>query len=86
MSPSPKQTTQTNLDLKDFFSATDARQDRWQQLNSTARALSQPQPVSGAHEQAVKLVGEMEPLESHYAYPGPNLLGELCELLACGVG
>jgi arginine decarboxylase len=84
MASAPKQPAQTNLDLKDFFSATDARQDRWQQLNTAAKALSQSPTTSGIREQADRLLTEIEPLEGYYAYPGPALFAELRDLLASG--
>jgi arginine decarboxylase len=75
----------TALDLKDFFSATDARQDRWQQLTSVARALAQPRAGVGTlRPQAAGLLAELEPLESYWAYPGQALLAALREQLEQG--
>jgi hypothetical protein len=55
-------TKTTSLDLKDFFSATDARLDRWQRLNSAAKALTLPRPA-----------GPVE-IHSHHAAAGLKLL------------
>jgi len=71
----------TSLDLKDFFSATEARQDRWQQLHNTAKALTQPKVAADLRSQAAQLLAELEPLESYWAYPGPELFGRLRDLL-----
>jgi arginine decarboxylase len=69
------------MDLKDFFSATDARQDRWQQLTVAARSLARG-ATPAVRQHAEQLLAEIEPLESYCAYPGPDLLLELRELLA----
>jgi hypothetical protein len=78
------ETRPTSVDLKDFFSATEARQDRWQQLNKIARTLNVRRPGSGGKEQAAKLLDELEPLESYCASPGPERLVQLRDLLARG--
>ncbi len=70
----------TAVDLKDFFSATEARQDRWQRLNSAAKALSLPRPAAELQPQVEQLLAEIEPLESCWAYPGPSLFAELRNL------
>ena len=77
-------TKTTSLDLKDFFSATDARQDRWQRLNSAAKALSLPRPAAPLSQQVDQLLAEIEPLESYWAYPGPSLFAELRNLASGG--
>jgi len=73
-----------SVDLKDFFSANEARQDRWQQVSSVARAMAQPRAAADLRDQATRLLAEMEPLEGYWAYPGSALLAELRELLAQG--
>jgi arginine/lysine/ornithine decarboxylase len=70
------------LDLKDFFTATEARQDHWQQLGGIARSLCQPKAGAGLRSEAARLLAELEPLESYWAYPGAALMGELRERLA----
>ena len=59
------------LSLADFFSANDARRDRWSQLAACADAYG------GGRGSSDKLLGqigtlldEMEPLEQYWAYPG----------------
>jgi len=78
------ETQNTAMDLKDFFSATDARQDRWQRLNSAAKALSLPRPAAELQQQVGRLLAELEPLESYWAYPGPSLFAELRNLARGG--
>ena len=78
----PAQHTQA-IDLTDFFSAAEARTDRWRQLNAAARAwetaVAQGQPETPAHTEALRLFGEIRPLEDYWAYPGPRLLATLAE-------
>ena len=71
MKPQPKNTA---IDLQDFFSASEARLDRWQLLNTAARAQHPVEP----------LLAELEPLEACWAYPGPVLFAELRQLAAAG--
>jgi len=82
----------TSLDLKDFFSAAEARSDRWHQLNAAGRAweaaVAQGQPEDRLHADAVRLLAEIAPLESYWAYPGPRLMaavGEAIEQRNAGV-
>lgn len=62
------------IDLQDFFTASEARLDRWQRLNSAARAQ---RPVAA-------LLDELEPLENCWAYPGRTLFAELRTLAGAG--
>src|SRR5215467_9898500 len=75
----------TSLDLKDFFSAAEARSDRWHQLNAAGRAweaaVVQGQPEERFHAEAVRLLGEIAPLESYWAYPGPRLMAAVGEAI-----
>src|SRR5262245_60827819 len=81
----------TSLDLKDFFSAAEARSDRWHQLNAAARAweaaLAQRQTAAPGqsedrlHAEAVKLLADITPLEHYWAYPGPRLLAAVGDAL-----
>ena len=75
------ESSNTAVDLKDFFSATEARQDRWQQLHSTAKALARPRAAASLRAQAAQLLTELEPLESYWAYPGPGLFAQMQSLL-----
>lgn len=67
----------SGMDLQDFFSATDARQDRWARLNALARGMTQSPPSEDARAQAARLLDELEPLESYWAYPGYHALADL---------
>src|SRR4051812_13134361 len=71
MKPDSKNTA---VDLKDFFSASEARLDRWQRLSSAAKAQEPVKP----------LLAELGPLESCWAYPGATLFSELNRLAAAG--
>ena len=68
-------------DLQDFFSATEARLDRWQRLGSATQALAAAAPGAAA-PRVENLLAELAPLESCWAYPGPTLFAELCRLAA----
>ena len=75
-----KESQGESIDLKDFFSASEAREDRWQQLHVTARALCLPRTSPELRQRADSLLAEIQPLESYWAYPGPALLAEVREL------
>src|SRR5436190_4743237 len=78
----PTQPT-TSLDLKDFFSAAEARSDRWRQLNAAGRAwetaVVQGHPEDKLHAEAARLLREIVALEHYWAYPGPRLMGAVGE-------
>ena len=87
----PTQPT-TSLDLKDFFSAAEARSDRWRQLNAAGRAwetaVVQGHPEDKLHAEAARLLREIVALEHYWAYPGPRLMaavGEAVEERNAGV-
>jgi arginine decarboxylase len=71
------------MDLKDFFSAAEARIDRWCEMNSVGRAweaaTTQGQPADKLLAQAAQLLGEISPLESYWAYPGSRLMATVRE-------
>jgi arginine decarboxylase len=71
------------MDLKDFFSAAEARIDRWCEMNSVGRAweaaMTQGQPADKLLAQAAQLLGEISPLESYWAYPGSRLMATVRE-------
>ncbi|MGZ8445272.1 MAG: Orn/Lys/Arg family decarboxylase [Candidatus Binatia bacterium] len=73
------------MDLKDFFSAAEARIDRWCEMNSVGRALegaiAQGQAADKLHAQAAELLAEISPLENYWAYPGPRLMATVRESL-----
>ena len=73
------------MDLKDFFSAAEARIDRWCEMNTVGRALeaalAQGQAADKLHAQAAELLAEISPMESYWAYPGPRLMTTVREAL-----
>jgi len=78
--------TPTVSGLNHFFSASEARVDRWRALHRTTRALA----AAGANA-TEKLRGEvravleeLEPLEELNAYPGPHLMALVKERLQSG--
>lgn len=61
----------SELSLADFFSANDARRDRWSQLAACADAYGGGRGSSDKLlTQIGALLDEMEPLEQYWAYPG----------------
>ena len=72
--------------LAEFFSATEARVDRWRQLSSTVRvwdaAVEQGANADAPFAEAVALFGEVAPLEALFAYPGPRLMAAIDQGLA----
>jgi arginine decarboxylase len=72
--------------LADFFSAAEARTDRWRQIFATVRAW---QAINGrtAEEEAlfaktVTLLSDVAALEGYFAYPGPRLMAAIEHALA----
>ena len=76
------------MDLSNFFSAAEARMDRWSQLNTTARSWESAAKGGRSTEkfksEAASICDELAPLEAFWAYPGPKLMGTLKERLASG--
>ena len=80
------------MSLANFFSASEARTDRWRQLNAAGRAweaaIAQKKSGDKLHAEAVQIFAEIKPLEDYWAYPGPRLmatLGEAVEQRNAGV-
>jgi arginine decarboxylase len=75
-----------SLPLTDFFSAAEARTDRWRQLSAVARgwqaAMAQPESADPLFAEAVALFGEVAPLEAFFAFPGPHLMHTVEQALA----
>jgi len=75
----------TSLDLKDFFSAAEARTDRWRQMTAAGRAWeaarAQNHPDDKLHAEVSRLLGDIGPLERYWAYPGPRLMAAVAETL-----
>ena len=72
--------------LVDFFSAAEARIDRWRQLSAVVRAWQAAPAQNGAADalftEAVSLFAEVAPLEALFAYPGPRLMAVTEQALA----
>jgi arginine decarboxylase len=75
-----------SMDLKDFFSASEARTDRWRELAATGRtweaAVLHGQPDERVHATAVRLLADLAALEGYWAYPGPRLMAMVGDALA----
>jgi arginine decarboxylase len=71
------------MNLRDFFTAAEARIDRWRTLNRVAKALaSAGSRASGAAgEDPRALLAELQPLEELCGYPGPGLMAQVHERL-----
>ena len=71
------------MDLKDFFSAAEARIDRWCELSTVGRAGRRRSPRGKPPDkliaQAAQLLGEISPMESYWAYPGSRLMATIRE-------
>jgi arginine decarboxylase len=76
----------STIDLRDFFSASEARIDRWRTLNRLARALAGtgPRPAGGPGADPQALLAELQPLEDLCGYPGPRLMAQVHERLQTG--
>jgi arginine decarboxylase len=73
-------------DLRDFFSASEARIDRWRTLNRVAKSLAGggTSPAGGHAADPKALLGELMPLEELCGYPGPRLMAQVHERLQTG--
>jgi arginine/lysine/ornithine decarboxylase len=73
------------MDLANFFSASEARTDRWRQLNATSRAwetsIARGKPDDKLYTEAAQLFAEIRPLEDYWAFPGPRLMATISEVL-----
>ena len=77
-----------SIDLRDFFSAAEARTDRWRQMSAVGRAwetsVARGKPDDSLREDAAKLLGEVAILEDYWAYPGSRLMTTVREALKEG--
>ena len=71
------------LTLNQFFSAAEARVDRWRTLNRIGRALagSGGPGVDRSRSEFESVLAELTPLEDLNGYPGPHLMDHLRERL-----
>src|SRR5215510_2611188 len=77
---------QTPSSLNQFFSAAEARIDRWRTLNRIAKALAAA-GTSGAEAlrtEVKAVMDEIAPLEELNGYPGPHLMAQVLERLKSG--
>jgi arginine decarboxylase len=61
-----------------FFSASEAREERWRELHRAAKALAAGQ-ADKAKADAKRLLTELAPLEELCGYPGPALMAQVGE-------
>ncbi|MGT2457879.1 decarboxylase [Cupriavidus basilensis] len=78
--------TAPKFGLNQFFSAWDARIDRWRTLNRITRTLAARPAQNGdeLRQQAIAVLEELHPIEELNAYPGPHLIAQVQERLASG--
>ncbi len=67
-----------------FFSAAEARIDRWRDLNRVAKALLAGGDAAGLRKRAAAALAELTSLEELNGYPGPHLMAEIHDLLQSG--
>jgi len=67
-----------------FFSAAEARIDRWRDLNRVAKALQAGGDTAPLRERAAAVLGELAPLEELNGYPGPHLVAQVHDRLQSG--
>ncbi len=69
--------------LNQFFSAAEARVDRWRMLNRIARALTTASSplVDRLRGEATAVLAELAPIEDLSGYPGPHLMSQVQERL-----
>ena len=81
-------TESPSIELRDFFSASEARVDRWRSLHRLAKewADSSGSQTDPLRTEAADLLAAMEPLEDFCAYPGHRLLAQVHERLKSGDG
>jgi len=82
----PLTQTSQQLSLNQFFSASEARVDRWRTLNRITRALATGagQNVDKLRAELAGVLEELLPLEDFNGYPGPHLMSHLQERLKTG--
>jgi len=75
------ETSETSLSA--FFSAAEARNDRWRTLNRIVKALAAADAAAtdGLRKEAAAVFAELTPLEELNGYPGPALMLEVQDRL-----
>jgi arginine decarboxylase len=74
------------FNLREFFSASEARFDRWRSLHRLAKELadsngSQTEPLKA---EAANLLTAMEPIEELCGFPGPRLMAQVHDRIRTG--
>ncbi|MCC7487339.1 MAG: decarboxylase [Burkholderiales bacterium] len=79
-------TSPAPLGLNQFFSASEARVDRWRTLNRITRTLANAggQNADKARAEIAAVLEELNAIEELNGYPGPHLMGKLRERLHTG--
>ena len=68
-----------------FFSASDARHDRWRELNVAAHTWAGDQGNKSAiRDRVTEIFSTIEPIEEFWAYPGPEFMRILKEAIKGG--
>ncbi|HTL37916.1 MAG TPA: hypothetical protein VL326_32515 [Kofleriaceae bacterium] len=76
----------SRIELNEFFSATEARVDRWRSLHRLTKALaaSDASAIEHVRSEVNALLEELRPLEELNGYPGPELMARINEQLEAG--
>ncbi len=69
-----------------FFSAAEARIDRWRELNHVAKALQARADDASLRDRAAAALATLGPIEELNGYPGPHLMGQVDARLRSGDG
>jgi arginine/lysine/ornithine decarboxylase len=74
------------VELNEFFSAAEARVDRWRSLHRLTKALaaSDGSATERLRSEVNALLEELRPLEELNGYPGPELMAQVNEQLEAG--
>jgi arginine/lysine/ornithine decarboxylase len=74
------------IDLREFYSASEGRVDRWRSLHRLANALagSGVDRNGSLKSEAQDLLGAMEPIEDLCAFPGPRLMSQVQDRIRTG--
>ncbi|WDT80803.1 MAG: hypothetical protein MPW14_03180 [Candidatus Manganitrophus sp.] len=75
-----------SIDLKDFFSASEARVDRWRSLHRLAKASADggDSRIDSLRRGAEALLASMQPIEDLCAFPGPRLMEQVHDRIRTG--
>jgi arginine decarboxylase len=71
---------------RSFFSASEAREERWRELHRAAKGLAAGGQADKLRQEATALLAQLGPLEDLCGYPGPALMAQVNERLKAGDG